>query len=224
MKERDDKIYSKIGIYGIKNLINNKIYVGKTGMNFGDRWDSHKALLKSGKHDNPHLQNAWNKYGAENFEFFIIEECSLEQLNEREMYWIEYYRELDLSYNIHDGGDGGINLGKHLSAETKKKIGEKNKVNMTGRKASDETRKKMSESHKGILAGRKQTDEAKEINSLSHQKYAEEHPKKLTVEDVIAIRAAHNNGESCASIARRYNVSPQCINDICNYKRWKQIP
>lgn len=118
----------------------------------------------------------------------------------------------------------GINLGKHLSAETKKKIGEKNRINMTGRKASEETKKKMPESHKGILAGRKQTDEAKEINSLSHQKYAEEHPKKLTVEDVIAIRAAHNNGESCASIARRYNVSPQCINDICNYKRWKQIP
>ena len=37
MVEREDKIYSRIGIYGIRNKVNNKIYVGKTGMNFGDR-------------------------------------------------------------------------------------------------------------------------------------------------------------------------------------------
>ena len=124
MVEREDKIYSRIGIYGIRNKVNNKIYVGKTGMNFGDRWDSHKALLRNNKHDNPYLQNAWNKYGEQNFEFIVIEDCNVDKLNEREMYWIKYYKDKNLAYNIHDGGDGGHNLGKHLSEETKRKIRE----------------------------------------------------------------------------------------------------
>ena len=41
---REDNIYFRIGIYGIRNLVNGKIYVGKTGMNFGDRWDSHRSF------------------------------------------------------------------------------------------------------------------------------------------------------------------------------------
>ena len=49
MVKRDDDIYHRIGIYGIRNLINGKIYVGKTGMNFGDRWDSHRSVLNNGK-------------------------------------------------------------------------------------------------------------------------------------------------------------------------------
>ena len=49
MVRREDNIYFRIGIYGIRNLINGKIYVGKTGMNFGDRWDSHRSLLNNGK-------------------------------------------------------------------------------------------------------------------------------------------------------------------------------
>ena len=53
--------YDQIGIYRITNLVNGNTYVGKTGMNFGDRWDCHKAQLNGGYHDNPHLQKAWNK-------------------------------------------------------------------------------------------------------------------------------------------------------------------
>lgn len=52
---REDKIYNRIGIYGIKNVVNNHIYIGKTGVSFGDRWDSHRALLRGGKHFNQYL-------------------------------------------------------------------------------------------------------------------------------------------------------------------------
>ena len=121
MLKRDDNIYSRIGIYGIRNLINGKIYVGKTGMNFGDRWDSHRSLLNNGKHDNPHLQRAWDKYGQDNFEFIVIEDCSIDELSDREKYYIKKYKDVGFAYNIHDGGDEGYNLGKHLSDETKRK-------------------------------------------------------------------------------------------------------
>lgn len=97
---------------------------------FGDRWDCHKGMLRGGYHENPHLQNAWNKYGEENFEFIVIRDLTsstVDVINEAEIELIKYYKNLGLSYNIHDGGDGGLFLGKHLSDETKRKIGEKNR-------------------------------------------------------------------------------------------------
>ena len=223
MVEREDKIYSRIGIYGIRNKVNNKIYVGKTGMNFGDRWDSHKALLRNNKHDNPYLQNAWNKYGEQNFEFIVIEDCNIDKLNEREMYWIKYYKDKNLAYNIHNGGDGGHNLGKHLSEETKKKIGEKNKLNMIGKTHSEETKRKMRDSHLGKKY-KPMSEEGKQHDREAQQKYCIENPKKLTKDDVVNIREERKNkGTTYSAIAQKYNVTPQCINDICNYKRWKNI-
>ena len=68
-----ESIYKINSIYGIKNKINSKVYVGKTQTSFGDRWDCHKAKLRNNKHDNTHLQRSWNKYGEDNFEFYIIE-------------------------------------------------------------------------------------------------------------------------------------------------------
>ena len=222
MLKRDDNIYSRIGIYGIRNLINGKIYIGKTGMNFGDRWDSHRSLLKNGKHDNPHLQNAWNKYGQNNFEFIVIEDCEIEELDNKEKYYIKIYKDLNLAYNIHDGGNEGSNLGKHLSEETKRKIGEKNRINNIGKKHSDETKKKMSQSHQGMKYTSMSEEGRKNIQQ-AQQKYYEKNPKKLCVDDVVEIRRLHTEGLNYSEIARKYDVTPQCINDICNYKRWKQV-
>ena len=135
-------LYKTIGIYGIKNKINGNIYVGKTAMNFGDRRDSHYSLLNNNKHKNQHLQRAWNKYGSDNLEFVILHELQDgEDINALEISYIEKYKKLGLSYNIAPGGEGGNNLGKHLSAETKRKIGEKNRIHMTGRHLSNETKK-----------------------------------------------------------------------------------
>ena len=218
MVKRDDNIYSRIGIYGIRNVINEKIYVGKTGMNFGDRWDSHRSLLNNNKHDNPYLQNAWNKYGSEKFEFIVIEDCTLDELNKR----IKYYKDRGLAYNIHDGGNEGYNLGKHLSEETKRKIGEKNRINMLGKKHSEDTKKKMSTSHKNKKYS-PMSDVAKQNIREAQQKRCEENPNKLTIDDVRNIRLLRSSGETCKSIAKKYNITSQYVSDICNYKRWKQI-
>lgn len=222
MARREDNIYFRIGIYGIRNLANGKVYVGKTGMNFGDRWDSHRSLLNNGKHDNPHLQRAWNKYKQKNFEFIILEDCSVDELSDREKYYIKLYKDMGLAYNIHDGGDEGYNLGKHLSEETKRKIGEKNRINGLGRKVSDKTKEKMRKAHTGKKYA-PMSKEGRENIRQAQQKYFEQNPKKLCVDDVIKIRKLHRDGFNYSEIAREYNVTPQCINDICNYKRWKQV-
>lgn len=65
------------GIYKIINKINNKYYIGSScnciGA-YGNRKGSHFSRLRRNKHKNPHLQNAYNKYGEKNFQFIIIEE------------------------------------------------------------------------------------------------------------------------------------------------------
>lgn len=73
------------GIYRIKNLINEKSYVGQS-TNIEKRWNKEKtsAFNKNyASYDYP-LSRAFRKYGIENFSFEVIEECSKEELDEKE--------------------------------------------------------------------------------------------------------------------------------------------
>ena len=99
------------GIYYIKNLINNKYYIGKS-KDILHRFSQHKYYLNNNNHINKHLQNSWNKYGIESFEFSILEECEEALLNEREKYWIEYFNSFENGYNLDKGGEGVLGF-KH---------------------------------------------------------------------------------------------------------------
>ena len=59
------------GIYKIVNKINGKYYVGSSKDVINYRWIHHKRALRSNRHKNDYLQNAWNKYGEDNFEIII---------------------------------------------------------------------------------------------------------------------------------------------------------
>ena len=139
-------MYHSFGIYAIVNKVNGMAYVGQTSDCFGDRRDCHFASLRGGYGVNHLIQEDWDKYGGDNFEFVILKKCSDEDdLDKLEREFIERQR-LSGCYNIGNGGAEAPNTGKHLSEETKKKIGIKNAVNGLGRKATDETKARMSES------------------------------------------------------------------------------
>lgn len=93
------------GIYKIENLINGKVYVGQS-VDVFNRWKQHQNQLENNTHYNTHLLRAYNKYGVENFQYELLEECDLHSLNEREMYWISHYDSLNSGYNQTSGGDG----------------------------------------------------------------------------------------------------------------------
>lgn len=90
------------GIYIIKNLINNKVYIGQS-RDIYRRWRQHKHLAKSYKGNKNYLYNSMQKYGIENFKFSILKECKVEELNEMEIYYIKKYKSLisENGYNIY---------------------------------------------------------------------------------------------------------------------------
>lgn len=84
------------GIYCIENIVNHKTYIGSS-KNIYSRLLKHFALLRHNKHENAHLQNAWNKYGEDNFTWTILEECYETELTKREQYCIDLF---GAEYNI----------------------------------------------------------------------------------------------------------------------------
>lgn len=110
------------GIYKILNLINGKLYIG-SAVNFYKRWHQHEYELNKDNHTNKYLQSAWNKYGAENFEFIAIEGVkNLTKLIEREQFWINQTKCYDrkIGYNFRIIADS--NLGTKATEETKIKM------------------------------------------------------------------------------------------------------
>jgi group I intron endonuclease len=138
-----------IGIYKITNP-KGRVYIGQsTDIDYRKGW-----YRRTQAYSQPKLHNSIKKYGWENHTFEVIEECSVEYLDEKEIYWKKYHLNLVqnvfsnvLFCNIYDNGGGP------LSEDTKHKM----RLARIGHKDSEETRKKKSNSFKG----RKGSDEQK---------------------------------------------------------------
>lgn len=92
------------GIYKITNITNSHCYIGQS-RNIENRWKNHKKCTYNSDKWNYPLYSAFRKYGLENFTFEIIEECTINELNEKEIYWIKYYRP---EYNQTIGGNFNV--------------------------------------------------------------------------------------------------------------------
>ena len=93
-------------IYKITNQVNGKVYIGKTLSTPEQRWKKHISDSKKEECKNRPLYRAFDKYGIENFQISIVEECSLEEVNEKEIQWIEIFGSFKYGYNATLGGDG----------------------------------------------------------------------------------------------------------------------
>lgn len=99
-------------IYKIVNDVNNKIYIGQTVQNPSKRLQGHindAFIIDYSKMDykyNHKFARALRKYGPEHFEMIIIEECDIEKLNEKEVYYINKYNSFENGYNTTLGGEG----------------------------------------------------------------------------------------------------------------------
>lgn len=108
------------GIYKITNLINGKCYIGQS-VNIKQRWKDHRtrAMSKGSEGFESHFYRSIRKYGLENFSFEILEECSKEELNEKEKFYVSKYssNQEEFGYNLTAGGDSVGQKSKKLSDE-----------------------------------------------------------------------------------------------------------
>lgn len=112
----------KSGIYLIRNIVNNKIYVGKAKCIYS-RIMNHITLLRSkNKNENRHLINAWHFYGENNFEYEVLEYVNLDEvsLKEKELFWQRklQVKNRDIGYNFREDSETGM----ICSQETKEKM------------------------------------------------------------------------------------------------------
>lgn len=106
-----------IGVYEIINNINKKIYVGQS-INIQKRISDHWHIQ-----DGSPIHRAITKYGRENFSYRILEECSEEQLDEREAYWINKENSMvPNGYNILPGGTPKPGLIPEVREKTKQTL------------------------------------------------------------------------------------------------------
>ena len=129
-----------IGVYEIKNKLNNKTYIGSS-IQLNRRLWYHKHQLRKGTHHNIHLQRAWNKYGKDAFEFSILVVCEEHDLLLFEQSLMD---KLHPEYNIAKFADAP-NRGRRYSKEHCDKLSSLR----IGRKISEQGRIAISDSKLG---------------------------------------------------------------------------
>lgn len=200
-------------VYTITNLLNNKIYAGKT-KDPHERWINHKSIANVGP-SNPnfyyvhkalrqHLQDIDNV-----FKFEVL--SSFENENDAYLEEIRLIKELksqgNIIYNLSEGGEGyksgkdNPNYGKPRTGEIKKKISIKN----TGKKRTPQQRKNISNAQIGKHDGEKAGN------------------AKLKEKDVLEIKKLLSLGQTEEEIALLFKVSKHTIHDIRFYRTWKHL-
>jgi group I intron endonuclease len=91
---------NKSGVYKITNIVNKKFYIG-SAKDFKKRFRSHLFNFKFGK-INRYLYRAGKKYGISNFYMSMVELCPIENLLEREQYYLDFLKPYNrnIGYNI----------------------------------------------------------------------------------------------------------------------------
>jgi group I intron endonuclease len=148
-------------IYKATNNITNKFYVGQTTQKLEKRIKEHikESKLKTNR---PFLLSI-NKYGVDNFTFEMIDSANnLDELNDKEIYWIDFYNSVSPNgYNITGGGQGKkMKTTKELSKIISEGLKQSKKWQET--RNSEEYKKKREVCFIGWAKGKKFTSEHKE--------------------------------------------------------------
>lgn len=202
-------------IYKITNKINEKIYIGKTLDTIEKRWNQHCSDYKRERCEKRPLYNAMNKYGIENFEISLVEECDKNILSERETYWIEYYGSFKYGYNATIGGDGKPYLDYEAILKLYSELKSVNQVAKIMNCSIDSVSK--------ILKNNNYTTEQLIKNGQLIQTKIVAKINKETDEIIEIFNGTHEAGKSL-------NKSHQHIQEVCQGKRktaygykWKYI-
>lgn len=205
------------GIYFIKNIINDRLYIGSSN-NIHNRWYDHLRELRANKHYNKFLQRSFNKYGENNFVFGVLEICNQLYLFEREQFYLDTYKNL---YNIEKvAGKPPSQLGKVVSDKTRAKIADI----WRGRKHTEQTKKMLSNQKKGKTLSE---NHRKNLSTafLNSSKVGRTYSGILVSPSGEQYINIHNRAKFC----REHNLNDSCLKRVIkgirnHHKGWKFIP
>lgn len=193
-------------IYIVQNKTNNKIYVGQSKVPH-KRWVRHQYDANV-RHIVLPLYNSIRKYRTDNFTFSIIEEWDDNDIDEAEIFWIEYFRSWDINYGYNLDLGGCKN--KTVSKETRAKQSVSSKKRYTA-EIGDKLRKA------------KRTPQA-----IRNAKIASTGSKNgranINEKVVLEIRQLWNTGQfKQIELAEKFNIPKTTINHIIKRYTWKHI-
>ncbi len=229
------------GIYQIINLVNGKIYVGSSN-NLYNRKKSHLSCLRNNRHENPHLQSAWDKYKERNFDFEILQIVKdYKSIVGCEQFWLNSTCCTDRRYGYNIASNAQHpSLGLKKTEKTKKKLSEslkrvfaenpeiglkmsKNRMGskngMYGKKHSKETILKFSKKRLGMKA----SDLAKKNMSIIKRGELNCNAKLNSIQVKIIRHLCKFKTITQKPIAEFFNVSLGTIECIRARKTWKYI-
>jgi group I intron endonuclease len=171
-------------VYRAKNKINNKSYIGITTKSLEHRKITHQ---KAAKYNNRKFYTALNKYGFDNFEWSVLDECSdMTELENKEQYYIEKYNSFNDGYNLTSGGESLKEISdesKELMREARVDWHKSNRNGFKGKTHTKQVRKRISEKLKGRVSPNKDkelSETHRENLSKAQKEWLEhnEHPNK----------------------------------------------
>lgn len=192
---------AKSGIYHIVNKVNGKRYIGSAVL-LSKRLRQHKSDLAAGRHVNPHLQRAYDKYGEAAFEYTVAAVTNKpEDLIQVEQRHIDQF-DFNNLYNLCPSA--GSPLGLKRTSEARKKMSDKRK-----QRWSDPDYK---------------ATRVAALKKLGEQQRGSGHPNaKLTEQTVKEIKHWITGGFSQRSIAKAYGVHQKQIHSISTNKTWTHV-
>jgi group I intron endonuclease len=201
-----------ICVYQIVNKLNDHKYIGSTN-NFNKRKSEHFRKLKKKEHHSIYLQNAFNKYGSENFKMTAIIECTLTEKLVLEQHYLTIFKP---EYNMSISATAPMQGRKHSEETLNKLKGKpglvKEKCWMYGKKWTPEFREKVIK----IRTGQKRTEEFKETQSKNAIKnnqweFLKEHIENNKVKIIDSNGLIHNSMVECSKF---HGIAVSTVCDI----------
>lgn len=223
-----------IGIYMFENKLNHKKYIGQSINITKRKWEHLNEPSPCSR-----IDDVLKKEGFNNFKFSIIEECDSSKLDEREIYWIEYYDTINNGYNLIKGGNcyrGENNIQSKLTDKevkeiiqlleecklTNKDIAEKYQISKNTIDLINRC-KIWCHLHSYTKNIRQENLNKKEY---IHSTHAGENNKsaKITEKDALEIiELLKYDSRSLAQLSRELNINLNILYDINRCRTWKYL-
>jgi group I intron endonuclease len=189
------------GIYKITCEITNKFYIGSS-QELNRRKVYHFNRLRANKHPNPHMQNSYNLYGEQSFEYEVIKYCDVVELLKEEQLILDKYINTGVLFNV------ALIAG----------------ASFRNRRHKKETIEKMKKSAGRAWEGKNLSNEHKtKIAEKRIQFTREKGLRKLTDNQVKEIRKLKESGVGDRTIAKMFNVSRTIIICIKKGKKYTDV-